>query len=124
MTRITLVVGLCVLAVAGSGAAAAGAAGTARPLLGVTDTSPFAVRGAGFEPGERVQVLLALNGRQHWQAAVASSAGVFRVSFRASLGPCGRYTLRAFGSKGSSARTVPRRLQPDCVSPSTGSPRA
>jgi hypothetical protein len=118
MTRTSLVVGLCVLAAVGSTTGTgSGATNQARPLLGVADTSPFEIRGAGFVPGERVQVLLAVGGSQLWQSAVASPAGVFRVAFRASLGPCGRFTVQAFGSRGSRARVLQRRLLPDCVSP-------
>ncbi|CAN5157639.1 hypothetical protein BH20ACT13_BH20ACT13_08340 [soil metagenome] len=112
-----LVAGVFLLVAAGS----AGAQGTQaqRPQLSLTDTRPFEVRGAGFEPGERVQVLLAVNGVQRWQRAVASSAGVFTVQFRVRVGACSRFTVRALGSKGSSARIVPlRRHQLDCDTPS------
>ncbi len=117
MKKIILVTGLCMLAAAGS----AGAEGTQtqRPQLTVTDTRPFEVRGAGFEPNERVQVLLALNGAQSWRSTVASRAGVFSVEFRGvSLGACSRFTMQALGSKGSRARVLPRRAHIDCVSPS------
>jgi len=112
---VMLVAGVCLLAAAGS----AGARETQaqRPQLSITDTRPFEVRGVGFEPRERVQVLLAVNGGQRWQNTVASSAGVFTVEFRLSLGTCSRFTMQAFGSKGSRARILPRRLQPDCASP-------
>jgi hypothetical protein len=117
MTRSTLVVGLCVLAVASSAASGLGAPAQGRPVLGVAGTSPFQVRGAGFGPGERVQVLLAVNGRRYVRSTVAAPDGTFRASFRAMLGPCGRFTLRAFGSMGSRALVLQRRLLPDCVSP-------
>jgi hypothetical protein len=117
MTRLTLVVGLCALAITSSSAGAPGAAGQGRPLLAVADTSPFEIRGAGFGPGERVQILLAVNGSQFVRSTVATAEGRFRASFRVTLGPCGRFTLRAFGSKGSRARVLPKRLLPDCVSP-------
>ena len=90
----------------------------ARPLLGVAGTSPFEIRGSGFEPGERVQILLALNGRQHSRSTVATRAGVFQVTFGVSAGACGRFTVFAHGSKGSRARVLHRRALPDCVSPS------
>jgi hypothetical protein len=114
----TLVVGLCVAAVAVWAASVPGGTMQARPLLGVADTSPFELRGSGFEPGERVQILLALNGRQHARSTVANQAGVFRVSFPVSAGACGRFTVFAHGSRGSRARVLPRRVLPDCVSPS------
>jgi len=116
MTRAIFAVGVCALAVAGVAAAQGTQAG--RPALTVTDMRPFEVRGAGFEPNERVQVLLAMNGAQRWRSTVASASGVFIVEFRGvSLGVCSRFTMQAVGSKGSRARILPRRLQIDCVSP-------
>ncbi|MDQ3672621.1 MAG: hypothetical protein M3364_09350 [Actinomycetota bacterium] len=116
MKTVMLVAGVCLLAAAGS----AGAQGTQtpRPQLAVTDSRPFEVRGVGFEPGERVQVLLVVNGAQRWERAVASSAGVFTVEFRVRVGACSRFTIRAHGSKGSTARIVPlRRHFLDCDTP-------
>ncbi len=113
MTRAILLVGVCALAVVGG--AAAERTQAPRPVLTVLDTRPFEVRGAGFEPKERVQVLLAIDGAQRWRSTVASSAGAFNVEFRgASLGACTRYTLQALGSKGSRARILPRGSQIDC----------
>jgi hypothetical protein len=119
MTRLVLVVGLIVAAALPS--AASPAAGDTKPLLGVSGRGPIVVRGSGFEAGERVQVLLAANGRQQWESAVAGGAGRFTVAFRGPLGACARYTVHAFGSKGSRARVLQRRALPDCVSPSGGS---
>lgn len=119
MTKLTLALGICLLALAGS-AGAGSAAMDQRPALAVTETRPFQVRGVGFEPRERVQVLLAVNGSQRWQRTIASSAGVFTVEFRVSIGACSRFTMKAYGSKGSSARIAPRRPQIDCVSPASG----
>ncbi len=116
MPKLPIVVVLGALAVAGS-AGAVRQTEVQRPVLAVTDTRPFEVRGAGFEPRERVQVLLALNGGQTWRNTVASPTGAFTVEFRVSLGACSRFTMQAFGSKGSRARILPRRSQIDCVSP-------
>ena len=118
MKAVVLVAGIFLLAVVSS----AGAQGTQtpRPQLTVTDSRPFEVRGVGFEPGERVQVLLVVNGDQRWERAVASSTGTFTVAFRVQVGACSRFTLKALGSKGSSARIMPRRAQIDCVSPASG----
>ena len=91
-----------------------------RPSLAVTDTRPFEIRGVGFQPGERVQVLLAVSGSQRWQGAIASARGVFTVRFAVSLGACSRFTIKALGSRGSSARVLPRGAQVDCVSPASG----
>ena len=118
MKAALLVAGFCSLAVAGSAGAAATQA--QRPSLAVTDMRPFEVRGVGFEPRERVQVVLAVNGSQRWQGTVATSRGVFTVRFPVSLGVCSRFVIKALGSKGSSARIVPRGAQIDCVSPASG----
>ena len=115
---IPIAVVLGTLAIVGS-AGATTKAGAQRPALAVTDTRPFEVRGAGFEPNERVQVLLAVNGSQRWQRTVATRAGTFIVDFPVSLGRCARFTMQAFGSKGSRTRILPRRAQPDCVSPTS-----
>ena len=118
MPNVTIAVVLGALAVVGS-AGAVTQSDAQRPALAVTDTRPFEVRGAGFEPRERVQVLLSANGAQRWQNTVATSAGTFTVEFRLSLGACSRFTMQAFGSKGSRARILTRRAQPDCVSPAS-----
>jgi len=122
MAKLMATLCLCLLALVSAVAGFAGGAGAQaqRPSLAVTDTRPFQVRGSGFEPRERVQVLLAVNGAQRWRSTVADAAGVFTVEFRVSLGPCARFTMQAFGSKGTRARILPRRVQIDCVSPSGG----
>jgi hypothetical protein len=124
MTRALLVArvvfSVCTLAAAFTAGVGAQSPADPRPQLGVTGKRPFEVRGVGFEPSERVQVLLAANGRQHWRTAVASSGGVFRVRFDVSLGACARYTLQAFGSEGSRVRVLPRKPRVDCVSPDRG----
>jgi hypothetical protein len=122
MTRAAVVVVvLSSLGVAGSaGAATQDTAQAQRPSLAVTDMRPFEVRGVGFEPRERVQVLLAVNGGQRWQGTVATARGVFTVRFPVSIGSCSRFMIKALGSRGSSARIVPRGAQIDCVFPASG----
>ena len=111
-----LAASVCMLAAAGS--ADAGGTQAPNPQLTVTDSRTFEVRGTGFEPRERVQVLLSSNGAQRWRSATASANGVFTVEFRGvSRAGCSRFTMRAFGSKGSRARIQPRGKQLDCVSP-------
>jgi len=117
MMRIAITTVVGALAVVGSAGATIEAGGQ-RPALAVTDTRPFEVRGSGFEPNERVQVLLTLNGDQRWRSTVATSAGVFRVEFRVSMGACSRFTMQAIGSKGSRARVLALRKHLDCDSPS------
>ncbi len=117
MPKLTIAVVLGALAVVGS-AGAVTQSDAQRPALTVMDTRPFEVRGSGFEPRERVQVLLSANGAQRGQNTLATSAGAFTVEFQLSLGACSRFTMQAFGSKGSRARVLPRRSQTDCE-PST-----
>ena len=114
MPKVTIAIVLGALAVVGSAGAVTQSVAQ-RPALIVTDTRPFEVRGTGFEPRERVQVLLSANGAQRWQNTVATSAGIFTVEFRLSLGTCSRFTMQAFGSKGSRVRVLPRRSQIDCA---------
>src|SRR4026208_2467106 len=97
MTRVTLVAGLCALAAAGR-------------AWGGGDAGRFECGGFGVQPGERVQGLLTVNARQYWRSTVAAGNGTFRASFQASLGPCGRFVLRALGSRGSRVRVLQRRL--------------
>jgi hypothetical protein len=124
MTRVLLAAAvLCAVAAACSSGAASQTPTQPRPQLGITGQRPIEVRGVGFEPSERVQVLLVTAGQQRWEQAVASSAGVFTVSFEVSLGSCARFTLRAFGSLGSSARFLPRRTGIACVTPDGGGSR-
>jgi hypothetical protein len=113
MTRVGLVVVVAFLAASGVSSAQ-----TERPLLGVAGKGPLVVRGTGFEPSERVSVLLALDGRQHWRRTVATGSGAFRVTFAVTPGRCARFTIRAVGSLGSRATApVLRRARPECESP-------
>lgn len=84
------------------------------------DTSPFVVRGWGFDARERVSIVL--NAGDDWQARtmVATDAGVFRAGFTESLGSCERFSVRAWGSRGSRARVVAPRYQVGCLSTSRG----
>jgi hypothetical protein len=98
--------------------ASAQAQSVARPTLHVVDLRPFVARGTGFEPNERVVLVLA-SGRLSKKAVVATDAGSFRARFATSLPRCHRYTLNAFGSGGSRAR-VHSGVQVDCVPQSSG----
>jgi Flp pilus assembly protein CpaB len=122
VTRVAVVLGACVLSVAGAASAGTDSAARARAQLHVLDTQPVVVRGVGFEAGERVQILLSTGGHSLWKTKLATPAGAFNVRFAASIGACGRYTLQAVGSRGSRARFFPRRAQLECVSPSTQLP--
>lgn len=121
MTRITFVVGLCVLGIVGVASAAPSEFAGKRAQLHVVSMQPLTVRGAGFVPGERVNVLVAAGGEYEAKTKVATDAGVFKVKFQASLGTCrGYYMVRAYGSRGSRAHALTRLPQLDCVGPDRG----
>ena len=97
--------------------AAHAASPTAGPKVVVLRTNPLVVRGDHFKSGERVGLVLTAERTVSWRV-VASSQGVFTSRPRISLDRCQRYSLHAFGSKGSRARTLP--LRSTCGGPSTG----
>lgn len=107
----------CALAFTGA------AGGGIRASLQTVDLQPLTVRGSGFEPDERVRLLLSTAGGQRWRVTNAGASGRFTMGFGISVGSCGRFALQAFGSKGSRARLLPlRAAQIDCVSPDRGGP--
>jgi hypothetical protein len=108
-------VGVTLVLFAGLALASASVSGAAatRPTLRVVDRTPVVIRGAGFEPGERVTVVLAAQSR--WSKRVtATSSGTFVVRFKVVLGRCSRYSIQAFGSTGSRARLAPTGVTIDC----------
>jgi hypothetical protein len=85
---------------------AAQASAVKGPHLAVTKQSPFVVHGSGFKSGERVTVLL--DASQTWtRRAVADASGAFVVRFGVDLQSCDSFSVHAFGSRGSRARTLP-----------------
>ena len=95
------------LAVAALVAPAAQARQNAVPgaRLQVLQERPAVVRGERFKAGERVTVVL--HATHTWlRTATANDRGVVTVRFAVSLPDCGRYTLQAFGSNGSRARSL------------------
>jgi hypothetical protein len=117
MTRLVLVAGACALAVAGTAAAGQGTGAGKQASLSAIDLRPLVVRGAGFEPGEQVRLMAASGEGQQWRAKVADPRGVLTARFGMSIGPCGRFSVFAVGSRGSRARIFPLRAQIACVSP-------
>ncbi len=84
----------------------------AHPAVHVKTTPPFAVFGAHFVPGERVAVVLRMNGR-HAQTAIANGEGRLLAVFRSiSYDSCSGYLVVATGDHGSRARA---RLTPECT---------
>jgi hypothetical protein len=122
MTRLALVAGVCSLTVAASVGAASGSDTGRLASLHALDMQPLVVRGSGFEPSERVRLMLSSGAGQRWRTTEAGSAGRFTMGFDISVGACGRFMVQAFGSRGSRARLMPRRAQIDCVSPDRGTP--
>jgi hypothetical protein len=87
---------------------------SARARVTVLDTAPFTVRGSGFQPAERVALLVTVKSR--WErTVVASSTGSFVARFTGpTIRPCSAYFVRARGNRGSLAVI---KLIPECASP-------
>jgi hypothetical protein len=101
----------CATALAASSGPAAPPAPSLRPTLLFGPLAPLTVRGAGFQPRERVTVTLE-GGRRGVRRVVANRLGRFVTTFEIALLPCRTVTVRAVGSRGSRAlRQLPR---PDC----------
>ncbi len=77
-------------------------------------TAPLTIRGAGFEPGERVRLLATGDGVETRRVAV-SPAGSFTAKFGLKGGRCTALVVQAFGNKGSRASIDRPTL--DCVDP-------
>lgn len=120
MMRIALVAGVCLLAGAGSAAARPDSVAGRNASLSAVDLQPLVVRGAGFEPGEQVRLVLSTGEGQQWRTKVAGAGGNLTARFGVSIGGCGRFSVQAFGSRGSRARIMPLRMQIDCVAPNRG----
>jgi hypothetical protein len=120
MTKIALVACACLLGAASSAAAGPEAAAGRQASLRAIDLQPLIVRGIGVEPGERVRLILSSAAEQRWRTTVATPRGSLTMGFGVSIGGCGRFTVQAFGSRGSRARLFPTRTQIDCVSPDRG----
>ncbi len=79
------------------------AASTAAAHVAVPSRSPVVVRGTGFHANERVTVTVSAKST-HTKRVTANRLGNFRVTFLGfSLGYCEIYSVRARGSRGSSA---------------------
>jgi hypothetical protein len=118
MTRITLVVGLCVLGMVGVASAAPNEPAGKRAQLQTMGLQPLTVRGVGFVAGERVHVHAAARGGAYSKTKVATASGTFMVRFPISAGVCrGYYSIRALGSRGSRAFAITRLPQLDCIGP-------
>lgn len=92
-----------------------------RPALQASSLKPLTVEGSRFKANERVSVLVVTGGKSESKVVVASDKGTFTARFSVSVGRCGRFAIRAFGARGSTARLVPVGDWPDCV-PDHGPP--
>jgi hypothetical protein len=95
---------------AGVLAAPAGTSQAAVPSarLHILQERPAVVRGDRFKGGERITVVLRTT-RAWIRTGTADARGVVTVRFTVALPECGRYSLQAFGSKGSRARSIAAR---------------
>lgn len=85
-----------------------------RPTLRLADRTPLVVVGGGFEPRERVTLVLVAD-RRVSEKLRAGAGGNFVARFNWSLGRCTRFSLQAYGSNGSRARLLPARIAIDCT---------
>jgi hypothetical protein len=95
---------LALLALGAASAALPSAAdgGPRHARLAIAGERPLAVSGVGFAPSEIVSVVVYLDAARS-KRIVATRAGSLRVRFTFSIPRCTRYTVRAFGSRGSRA---------------------
>jgi hypothetical protein len=108
VTRALLAFAACALALSAS----ASARQTTRPAVHVKATEPFTVVGSHFVAGERVSVVVRMNGR-YTHTVIANRNGAFAVVFRSiAYDVCSGYLVVATGDRGSRARS---RLTPECT---------
>ena len=103
--RLMLAIGILAASVA-CGSADAETRLTERPRarLVIVSTEPLVVRGRGFEPRERVKLLVTVGGRAGPAAAArASRAGRFSVRLRAPAAAAEAIVVQAIGARGSRA---------------------
>ena len=93
-----------VLVSAAAVVAPAATAATPRPSLRIVDdTPPATLRGVGFQPGERVRVVIVAGTARSVKKAVATALGRFTVRVRADVNDCTGFSATAIGSKGTRA---------------------
>src|SRR3954452_16084041 len=86
-----------------------------RAWVSVETTHPFVVEGARFQPREHVRVVVWANGTGR-KMVTAGGRGGFVVRFPGltTAPPCGAYTVRATGDRGSHAAL---KVTPECAQP-------
>jgi hypothetical protein len=77
--------------------------------LVVVKLRPLVVTGSRFKSFERVKMTLVMHATEVSTRVVrANPEGTFTAQFAVLLNPCSYFTVQAFGSKGSRAKTLPR----------------
>ncbi len=100
---------LAVLAAFAAVASSVGAASSAKPVLRIADTSPLVIRGANFEPSERVSVVAQAHpasGKMMrvTRSTVATGNGGFLVTIAGvDANSCAGFSIVAVGNDGSHA---------------------
>jgi hypothetical protein len=81
------------------------ATAAAKPTLHATSIAPLTIRGTGFKAGETVGAILTRNRARFVHVIRAGARGSFTARFPlVAVEPCRTLTVRAVGSKGSTAR--------------------
>ena len=82
-----------------------------RPILVLLSESPFAIRGSGFRPAERVSVRLYVADRTYAKRLLATPNGAFTARFAAvAVDECKPLSVVATGAAGSRA-ALARKIQ-------------
>jgi hypothetical protein len=78
----------------------ASASGLTRPVVRVTDLSPFTVHGVRFASGERLRVVMTTK-RNYVRRLEAGGKGAFTLKLRrVHVRGCGQYSVRVYGPSG------------------------
>jgi hypothetical protein len=98
-----------------------GAGATAQPNLRLVKAHPVAIHGSGFQPDERVRIVVRGASGVSRGRATADAAGGFSKTFRnAVIARCAGFEISATGSAGSRARLF--RRVPECTPARVGAP--
>ena len=105
--RVAALVTVAVAAVGLGASAGASPVVASKATLKVVKLKPFTVRAIGFKPAERVTLTLS-GGARGTARGTATATGTLTATFAtAKVTACTAYTLRATGSKGSTATYKP-----------------
>ena len=86
------------------GLAASAASAANRPIVHVSDVSPFTIRGLRFHPGEHLRIVVTTK-RKYVRRLEAGGQGRFTLTLRrVHVRRCGQYTVAVYGPSGLRAR--------------------